>query len=148
MAVLGLFEAAPAFAHDGMHHNGKVIHDSATRTESSTFVEKTTYRTVAVPLTPAQVEQRRNMITKIEQEFKKVDLDNDHQISYDEYAFGDRRLHTDGQDVKVSFKSIDTNNDGKLSSQEILEGQVAQMERGATPVATTYTRNEVVHYVK
>lgn len=137
--------ATPAFAHDDHYHanHQHVYHDNQAAVANSTYTEQTTYRAVERPLTQSEVELRRNMITKIEQDFKKVDLDGNRQISYAEYSNGEQRFHKDNYDVKTSFMKADTNNDGNLSSQEILDWQLVTMGeklpvKGQVPAVVTH----------
>jgi hypothetical protein len=131
LTILGIAVALPAFAADAK----KVTH-----TEKTTYTEQVTYHKVRVPLTADQIAERQRLITKIEHDIKKIDFDNDHQVSFEEYTTGEQRLHTDGKELTESFNSIDKNGDGLLSSQEILDSQWAQIENSHTPViATTQT---------
>jgi len=142
LAVLAMCTAAPAFAadttvvtttsqpavvHHVYHHRHAVAPVAVVTTPATTTVTSTqsnTYR-VVTPLTPEDVALRRRMQTRIEDQIKRTDLDGDHLISYDEYKYGDQKLHEDNMDIKTSFQTIDKNNDGKLSSQEIMDARWA-----------------------
>lgn len=148
LAVLAMCTAAPAFAgHVHHHHYAGDGHDhtAATTTTTTRTSEVNTYR-VVTPLSAEDVAVRRQMQTKIEKQVKRVDLNGDRLISYDEYANGDRILHEDNMDVRTSFRSIDKNGDGKLNSQEIMDARWAAMQRTAAPVAYTSTTQTVTYH--
>jgi hypothetical protein len=134
--ALGMGAALPALAADTTTH---------AKTQKTVYTERTVYHSVEVPLTPEQVAERQHMITKIEKVIKRVDQNGDHMISYDEYSTPDQPLHKDSADVKTSFKRLDTNSDGQLSSQEILEGWVAEHEKAHMPVVSD-EESDVVTY--
>lgn len=126
--------AAPAFACHKHGHKCPHHHGAATSTTSSTV---TTYRTV-MPLTAQEVAERRQLQTTIDRNVKLADLNGDRQISFDEYSYGDQRLHQDSMDIRQSFETADADKNGKLNSQEIMDVQWAAIKaaRGETYVST------------
>jgi hypothetical protein len=109
LAVIGMCAAAPAFA--GNH--------ATTQTTTTT-----SYRTVQVR--PMTVEQRRALQTKIERHVKRLDLNQDRRVSQDEFV-SYKTQHTQGNfsldAAQQQFKNTDTNNDGSVSSQEIMDAK-------------------------
>ena len=147
VAVLALC-TTPAMA-DHMMHNGRHVmhHTVVTPVAVATTTTTNTYK-VERPLTYNEVLQRRAMQTEIEREMKRADLNIDHQVTYDEYSFGERVLQRDNLDPKASFDMIDTNKDGILSSQEVMDSRWAAMTEAdkvkVTRTEETYVRN--MHY--
>ena len=115
LAVIGMCVAAPAFA--GNH--------ATTQTTTTT-----SYRTVQVR--PMTVEQRRALQTKIERHVKRLDLNQDRRISEDEFV-SYKTQHSQGNHTldqsQMQFKNTDTNDDGFVSSQEIMDAKTRYINK-------------------
>lgn len=111
MAILGVCVSAPALANHERYHT----------------TETRTYRTVQTR--PMTVEQRRALQTKIERHVKKLDLNEDRKVDMDEFVSCKTQK---GKDLNTSirmFKNTDTNNDGFVSSQEIMDAKMRYMSK-------------------
>lgn len=135
LAVLGAFIAAPAMAADLQ----------ATNTQKSTYVEKTTYHTVQVPLTPEQVAERQQMGTKIAETINRVDTNGDHKLNRAEFAYAGKLFNFDTTDKATAFYNADTNHDGQLSSQELLKAELAAKEASIPVIEPASGTTRVIH---
>jgi len=116
LAVIAMCAAAaPAFAnHTAMHKMHKKHH----------CVTKTT------GMSQDEVAMRRDLQTRIEASINKTDLNADHKLSADEYTMGMPVLQKAGVATNFSFKAMDKNKDGQLSSQELMNAKLSEMHAG------------------
>lgn len=137
LTLVAVSIALPAFAEG----------PKKTSTSTTTTVVERTYATrpVKVPLTPEQVAERQRIGTWLESRIKRIDTDNDREISRQEFAYGGDvfDLNVDKTD-RMAFYDIDTNHDGNLSSQELLKAKLAQ-KYGDSKNIIVYEDQDVTH---
>lgn len=126
LAALLICAALPAFANDAK--------TESTTSKKTTYVERTTYRTMKVPLTPEQVAERQRMGTKIEESINRVDTNGDRELNKAEFSYSKHLFFDNVDDVQAFYVEYDKNGDGQLSSQEILKAQLAEREKAAPPI--------------
>jgi hypothetical protein len=140
LSILGMCIAGPAFAGQKNMRTTSTM----TTTESHT----TTYRKVAYKNLMSVVD-RQSLQSEIERHVKKLDLDGDRSISKEEFTWFDSQRNIDFNASMDMFTKMDTNANGLVSSQEIMNWEMKQRATQALEaMAITPESGDVVYQEK
>lgn len=137
LSILGIFSTSPALADNKNTRTTSTI----VTTESHT----TTYRQVEHK-SLMSVADRQTLQAEIERHVKKLDMDGDRSISKEEFTWYDSQRGI-GLDVSMDmFTKMDTDINGLVSSQEIMNWEMKQRANKALEVMAATPENADVIY--